>query len=476
MIVFTDNQRSANRGTSMIAKCRDRLISISCGNILAVFPSALKMIVIILAIINTLLSCCYSLASAGILHVDRANPLCSDLGPGTEQTPYCTINSAALVATAGDTVVVSAGNYLEQVNTVNSGSAFAPILFTVADGAIVNVFGEQNGFRISSRGWITINGFTVSDTTSYGIYVKYSSHITISNNHVTRSGQPIIDLNHQGIYMNSTTDSLISGNTVDYNSDSGIYVSNGSTRITIINNHTSYNAQVFSRAAPGIDVRSPGNIIKANISHDNEDSGIQIRSGANENLVVNNLCYNNGDHGIDVLRAPAQRIIGNTVYGSVASGINIEGGSTDCTLANNITVDNGIQSPRKDGNINVEEQSIPGTVIDYGLMFLNEPWIMIVWAGNDYMSLADFVAATGMETHGIEADPNWVSPGTGDFHLMAGSPAIDSANSAVNGAEASDIELNPRLDDPSTPDTGAGPRTYDDRGAYEYQATSIPDT
>lgn len=410
--------------------------------------------------------CCPAIA--GTLYVDRNNPACSDFGSGTEQIPYCAINAAAQVATAGDTVVVAAGSYPEQVIVVNSGLAAAPIVFTTADGASVNVYGQSNGFRISSLSWVTINGFTVSDTISYGIYVKYSTHITISSNHVTRSGQPIVDLNAQGIYFNSTTDSVISGNSVDYNTDSGIYLTNGTTRITVSGNRTGHNAQVFSRAAAGIDVRGPKNIIKANISHDNEDSGIQIRTGANENLVVNNLCYSNGDHGIDVLAAPGQRIIGNTVYANVTSGINIEGGSTDCTLANNITVDNGVQSPRKDGNINVEAQSVPGTVIDYDLMFLSEPWIMIVWAGNNYMSLADFVAATGMEVHGIEANPIWVSPGTGDFHLMSGSPAVDSADSGVNGAQDSDIELNPRIDVLSVPNTGAGPRTYDDRGAYEF--------
>jgi len=32
-----------------------------------------------------------------------------------------------------------------------------------------------------------------------------------------------------------------------------------------------------------------------------------------------------------------------------------------------------------------------------------------------------------------------------------------------------DIEGNGRVDDPATTDSGLGPRSYDDRGAYEYQ-------
>ena len=52
------------------------------------------------------------------------------------------------------------------------------------------------------------------------------------------------------------------------------------------------------RAAAGIDVQSPSNTINRNISHDNEDSGIQLYNGANNCLVFDNVSYGNGDHGL----------------------------------------------------------------------------------------------------------------------------------------------------------------------------------
>jgi hypothetical protein len=57
----------------------------------------------------------------------------------------------------------------------------------------------------------------------------------------------------------------------------------------------------------------------------------------------------------------------------------------------------------------------------------------------------------------------------GDYHLNYGSAAIDSANSDAPNEPALDIEGNARVDDPFTTDSGAGIRTYDDRGTYEFQ-------
>ncbi len=92
---------------------------------------------------------------------------------------------------------------------------------------------------------------------------------------------------------------------------------------------------------------------------------------------------------------------------------------------------------------------------------------MYVWGSKSYSSLAAFQAATGQESHGRQANPGWVSTGS-NFHLKAGSPAIDSANAAASGETATDLAGKARADDPATANTGAGARAYDDRGAYEF--------
>jgi len=72
----------------------------------------------------------------------------------------------------------------------------------------------------------------------------------------------------------------------------------------------------------------------------------------------------------------------------------------------------------------------------------------------------------------IEANPMFVS--TTDFRLSANSPAIDAGeNAGWTSILMTDFDGNPRfVDDPNTPDTGAGPSPVIDMGAYEFQVTA----
>jgi parallel beta-helix repeat protein len=277
-----------------------------------------------------------------------------------------------------------------------------------------------------------------------------------------------------GIRLTDTTDSLVQANTIHHNTLAGVYLTGTTTRVQVLDNDTYMNAAGWTRLAPGIDVRSSGNTIANNVSHDNEDSGLQFYPGGSNSLAVNNVAYDNGDHGIDNLNVTGQRLIGNTIYNNVTAGINVEASTqSSATVENNISVDNGINSPRTSSNIRIDSLSIAGSTVDYNLVSLRTPGTtMYIWGTTGYSSLVAFQQATGQEPHGLQADPRWANPTSHDFHFTGGSPAIDSANSGVSGEQTTDLEGNPRHDDPNTPNTGAGPRHYDDRGAYEFQGTT----
>ena len=125
-----------------------------------------------------------------IYYVDNTNGSCSDAAMGTTPaTPFCTIGHAASIAAAGDTVQVLAGSYDETVNGANSGSAGLPITYTAAPGVSLTST-TSNAFRITSKSYIVVDGFTITGTAAQGIYVSGSNNITISNNHVSYSGKP----------------------------------------------------------------------------------------------------------------------------------------------------------------------------------------------------------------------------------------------------------------------------------------------
>jgi parallel beta-helix repeat protein len=405
-----------------------------------------------------------------VLYVDGSTAWCSDNGrSGSKTRPFCTIGAAAARASAGFTVKVAAGIYRERVAVRASGTEASPIVFTAAPGAVVVVTGQKNGFSISGGSWVRVNGFTVTRTSEYGIRVSNASHVTLSHNRVRYAGQPVRGHAKYGIRLGNVTRSLVIGNTVDHNTNAGIALVDGSAGNEVKSNRSFDNAKRFERAAAGIRLyEAHANTITRNVSHDNEDSGIEL-DRSDDNVVSNNVSYQNGDHGLDVTGGSSRtRILANTIYDNVTAGINVEGGSTDATVANNISVENGLDSPRTHSNIRVDAASVPGTSLDYDLLYLDGGEHLLIWKSVGYRSLAAFRAATGQERHGLEADPKWRNRAAGNFHLATRSPAIDSASSRVRSQPGIDINGTRRTDDPATLNTGVGPRQYDDRGAFEF--------
>jgi parallel beta-helix repeat protein len=426
-----------------------------------------------LACLGLLLGVSVAQAGAGrpsVLHVNRADAACSDSGSGQAAHPFCTIRAAAARARAGQTVRVAAGVYREDVTVLSSGTRRRPIVFTAARRGTVVVRGRVNGFEIKGRHWVTVKGFTVTHTSGYGISVQGSSFVRIVDNRVSRAGRRRKALTRTGIWLSHTRDSLVAGNIADHNTYAGIELTDDSTRNLVLRNEVFANASGYTRQAPGIHLSAaPRNTLRGNVAYDNEDSGLECYAGANEELIVENVSYGNGDHGIDNHACTGNRILGNTVYRNATAGINVEADSTNTTIANNISVDNGMTSTRTRSDIRVERGSTAGTSMNSDLVYVSAPTTVFIWNSAVYRTLRALQDATGQEPHSIYADPRFANPAKGNFHLLAGSPAIDSADSALPGWPSTDILGHPRVDDPHTPNTGLGPRTYDDRGAYEYQ-------
>jgi len=404
-----------------------------------------------------------------IVYVDNTNPDCSDTGPGDVSQPFCTIGKGTSRLLPGGTVYVGNGTYPEQVSVPSSGTASAPLTITAIAGAapIVGTGAQAHGIYLANRGYVSVSGLTVSGTSSDGVYITGCDHVTLNGIRSTSSGQPTQTGLAKGFKLVGTTNSTISSSVADHNTDSGIYLAQGSTGNSLLHNSSYANARQYTRAAAGIDLRSGANSVLFNVVHDNEDSGVQLYTGSDASLVAGNVSYRNGDHGIDDFQATGERIVGNSVYHNATAGINVEGGSTGGLVENNISVDNGLGSPRSVGNIRVDATSQTGATVNYNLVYLHAPGANYVWGTVNYATLSGFTAATGQEARGTQADPRWANPDNAGFGLTAGSPAIDSADGNASGEQSTDIVDAARYDDPAIAN---GPAGFDDRGAYEAPA------
>ncbi|TDU83946.1 parallel beta-helix repeat protein [Kribbella voronezhensis] len=415
-------------------------------------------------------------ATTTTLYVDRT-VACSDSGPGTTTTPYCTIGKGVSNLAAGRILYIGNGSYAETIKPAVSGTASAPITITRWAGRTPTVTGSTYyGANLTGRSYVTVSGLTFTGTVADGIYVSNGDHLTVTGNTVTGAGRQAQGRTAPGISVRGATSSVVSGNYVHHNNGSGILLTAGATGITVSGNTASFNAEGYQRNANGINVVSPGNAVLRNLTHDNEDSGMQFYPGGNNNLAALNVTYNNGDHGIDNLNVTGGRIISNTVYRNCTTGINVEGTSGSYHVVNNIAVDNavypayrGISCARRAGNIGIWDSAPASTIVDHNLVWLTTAGKLYAFS-TTYTSLAAMQAATHQEAHGVQADPRFLSTATWDLRLRAGSAAIDRGDSGVSGAQASDFTGAARYDDLATANTFAeGLRRYDDLGAFEFR-------
>jgi len=76
-------------------------------------------------------------------YVAQNSPVASDSNDGSAFTPFKTLEKAAKIATAGDTVIVHEGVYREVLKPANNGEATAPITFKAAEGENVVISANE---------------------------------------------------------------------------------------------------------------------------------------------------------------------------------------------------------------------------------------------------------------------------------------------------------------------------------------------
>jgi len=379
-----------------------------------------------------------------------------------------TTNSFYYDATAKVLYVDIGGGNPADAHQVEAGARSYGFLVSGKSGIVVNGFEIQGqniaGVKALSASAVTVRGTTIMQSASYGIFADTCTGPLVID------GNLVFDSGSVGIRLASTSGGTLSGNTSHHNAFNGIALV-GSSNNTVSHNTSYANLRPGVTSAVGIDLDggSSDNLIEANMTFHNDDSGVQIRNGSNRNMVVRNVSYANGDHGFDTRFATDNRYVSNTSYGNAKDGFSIEGDAYNTALADNIAVDNGLTTNEND--LYVDGPSSATFIGDYDLFWNSSAGKTVRFNNITYPTFAEFRAATGIEPHGLEGNPRFVDPAAGDLHLGAvSSSAIDAADASAIGFLPEDYDGRLPLDITTVGDLGAGVPSYADRGAYEFDA------
>jgi parallel beta-helix repeat protein len=385
----------------------------------------------------------------------------------TPQTAFETLQHAADLVSAGDSVLVLQGSYVG-FDIRKNGSQNSIIVFKSIENNVV--IDERNsvtpdGINIENASWIVIDGFEVMNQPRAGIRAAVSDFVTIKNNYCHNNQR-------WGIFTGFTDDLTVDNNTCSYSfEEHGIYISNSSDRPIIRNNHSFKNNGCGIHMNGDISMGGDGIIsnavVEGNILHDNGYSGGSAinMDGVQTSEIFNNLIYNNHATGIAMYRIDGgdasknNKVYNNTII-QPSDGrwciISVDG-STGNTIYNNILINH--HSFR--GSIAIDAASVPGLVCDYNILvnrLSNDD-------GNSVMTLNQW-QAFGYDLHSMVADPDdqiFVDHANGDFHLLQDAQAVDAGTNLVLPTVYED------LDNISRPQ-----RSGFDIGCYEFtNATSV---
>jgi parallel beta-helix repeat protein len=394
-----------------------------------------------------------STAFAASRYVDNSgSPACSNSTTfGSETQPWCTISYAIGRISGGDDLYVKRGTYNEEVVISGpAGSAGKNTVIRSYPGHTVTIrgFGNTGRVKITATSYVTLDGFTITNF-NQGIHVDSASHhINVQNNNVHDVGQ-------EGIHVKDNSSFVtVQDNTV-YNTEKlggccngeGVYVGT-STNGPLDNTHNV--------------------TVRRNLIHDTTDEGIEIKPGTHDCIVENNTLYmtntmsdspyaaielDERDAEIQTWSGNPNHIVRNNVLHDNKNGIRLGTGST---AYNNVVYNT--------------QSGFAGIVVDN----LNgDGYTRYVYHNTVHMSSNAVVLNGGTATVRNNIGPSttgnlafssgyFVNAGTHDYHLVAGSPAID-AGANLGSVVAVDLEG-------STRPAGGAP----DLGAYEYAGSRAP--
>jgi hypothetical protein len=408
-------------------------------------------------------------------YVDKNHSKASDSNAGSESAPWSTIQKAANVAKAGDTVLVKSGTYKEWVEVYNSGAAGKPIIFKtypghnpIIDGSGIDVPSNKALFFTIDKSYVTIDGFEVRNSDEYlirmrsaGTKLPWVSNVVVRNCKIHGNASKDID----GIHFDYVDGGLIDNNEC-YDSGWNCMNITSSHNVIIQHNYIHSNPKhaainIFPKVSESPQGLYHGNNVLYNVVSKIGSPGAAIYTRYQTNNLIMGNVVNGNTTGIvfDFDRTTSKyshaantKVINNTIVNNSNFGFRSNNAS-NVTLLNNIFAYNGSTDVLFQSGTTADSRA------DYNLYYSSPKFN---WGSSSYSSLSSWASSTGNDRNSFDANPGFVGLAGDDFRLNSSSIAIDAGTDVSAYGLVSDIDGRPRPQ-------GKG---YD-IGAYEYGATTL---
>src|SRR4030095_2800899 len=135
------------------------------------------------------------------------SPSGSDSNPGSQASPFLTIQKAADVMLAGDSCLIRGGIYRETVVPANNGTSANPVLFKSYPGEKVYVVGTD-----SLSGWVPYqNGIFKTYAPDTVLQLCVDKHMAEEARYPNRSGDHFSTASWKPVTINTNGDAIFSG-------------------------------------------------------------------------------------------------------------------------------------------------------------------------------------------------------------------------------------------------------------------------